>query len=180
MEVYEFQRLREKVIAAGYGDEIIWVEGLPPVSDAEFFAREYVFVVISAGMRNQVVEVIYKRVIEALQRHIPLSGVFGHKSKSAAILGVWNARNSYFEKYLESTDKVEWLKTLPWIGDITKYHLARNLGIDCVKPDRHLVRIANKENTTPFKLCKHLAYKTGYRIGTVDVILWRAANLGYV
>jgi hypothetical protein len=35
---------------------------------------------------------------------------------------------------------IEVLKTLPYIGPITAYHLAKNLGLPVAKPDRHLPR----------------------------------------
>ena len=37
-----------------------------------------------------------------------------------------------------------------------KFHLARNLGLDFAKPDRHLQRIAQSYNTTPQELCEHI------------------------
>ena len=65
------------------------------------------------------------------------------------------------------------------IGPITKFHLARNIGIDCAKPDRHLVRIAErfgwKDNIQG--MCVKLAAYSGWRIGTVDLILWRYCNM---
>ena len=73
------------------------------------------------------------------------------------------------------------METLPWIGPITKYHLARNLGIDVAKPDRHLVRLAKRfgynESTGVQQMCEELAERTRDRIGVVDVVLWRYANL---
>ena len=71
-----------------------------------------------------------------------------------------------------------WLQTLPFIVPITVYHLAKNYGFDCAKPDRHLVRIAGAEGT--HELCARLARETGDRIATVDVVIWRAANLKLV
>jgi len=69
------------------------------------------------------------------------------------------------------------LASLPWIGEITKYHLGKNLGtLDTAKPDRHLVRIAGAEGA--HALCARLARATGDKVATVDVVIWRAANLG--
>ena len=55
--------------------------------------------------------------------------------------------------------------------------LAKNLGVDCVKPDRHLVRIAKMYNTNPFDMCQKLSDLTGDSLNTVDTVIWRAANL---
>lgn len=43
-----------------------------------------------------------------------------------------------------------------------------------------LIRICKGFNVTPFELCRRLSDETGYRIATVDTIIWRAANLGFV
>ena len=59
---------------------------------------------------------------------------------------------------------------------ITCWHLAKNYGHDCAKPDRYLTRIAGAEGT--HDLCARLAKETGDRIATVDLVIWRAANLG--
>ena len=44
--------------------------------------------------------------------------------------------------------------------------------------DRHLTRLAAREGTTPAVLCDRLALATGDSRATVDIVLWRAANLG--
>jgi hypothetical protein len=180
MNIYQFQRLKERIQDAGYNREIALVEKRKPVSKSWDFAIEYVYVVINSGMKNQIAEKIYQKVMSALLIDKLASTVFGHKPKCKAIDEVWMNREKYFREYYQADDKIQYLSTLPWIGSITKYHLARNLGIDTVKPDRHLVRIAGIENKQPFELCKELSDATGYRVGTVDVILWRAANLGYI
>jgi len=39
-------------------------------------------------------------------------------------------------------------------------------------------RLAEVERTTPEKMCKRLARQVGYRVATVDSILWRACAEG--
>lgn len=175
-----FEQLKQRVIDAGYGDEIVWQEKLYPVFDADQFYREYVWVVLSSGMKNQIARLIESRIYDAWNSGRSTSSAFGHKGKVKAIDYVSDNRHWIFSEYLESTGKVEYLATLPWIGDITKWHLAKNLGLDTAKPDRHLERISAGYKTTPFELCQRLATETGYRVSTVDLIIWRAANLGFV
>jgi hypothetical protein len=79
-----------------------------------------------------------------------------------------------------AADKLSFFESLPWIGPITKYHLAKNFGVECCKPDRHLVRIARQYDMTPDELCRKLAEETGNSVNTVDTVLWRAANLGFI
>jgi len=74
---------------------------------------------------------------------------------------------------------MNFLQTLPYLGKITSYHLARNIGLDVAKPDRHLTRLSAEYGfTTAQEMCEFIAKNVGERIGTVDVILWRAINLG--
>lgn len=70
--------------------------------------------------------------------------------------------------------------TLPWIGPITKYHLAKNFGGDWAKPGVHLPRLANAEECSPQDPCERLARESGYRAATVDLILLRACADGVI
>lgn len=174
-----FCKLKRRVSAAGYGDEIRWAEHIKCRHSADFFA-EYVWVVISSGLKNQVAQKIYSKVMAALIDRVPVHGVFKHRGKVRAIYHVAANLQEIYLEYVVTRDKLEYLKSLPWIGDITKYHLAKNLGIDICKPDRHLVRIANQYNLTPQKLCVELARETKNRVAVIDQVLWRAANLGFI
>ena len=175
-----YLELKKTLIEKGYANEVVWAENVNLVNDSETFLFEFAWVVINSGMKNQVAEIIYKKVLEAWIDHKIAHDVFNHKGKADAMEMVRNNRRTIFSEYLKAKDKLEYLKTLPWIGDITKYHLAKNLGLDYCKPDRHLSRIAKNYKTTPYAMCKKIADRIGDRIGTVDVVIWRAANLGMV
>ena len=180
MEKKQLAELRSKVIDAGYGDEIIWSESLKPCDNADLFFGEYMWVVLSSGIKNQIARIIQERIYQAWASGLPTSAGFGHKGKVKAIENVMAIKELLFVEYQASANKMGWLGGLPFIGDITKWHLAKNLGADVAKPDRHLVRIARRFNTDCFTLCRKLAKETGYRIATIDLIIWRAANLGFV
>lgn len=179
MKIELFRELKQKVIEAGYADEIVWAENIKCRHSTDFFA-EYVWVVISSGMKNQVAKRIYIKVMAAIIDKVPIQDVFGHAGKVKAIYYVAANLKELYLEYRMAGNKVEFLKGLPWIGDITKWHLAKNLGLDVVKPDRHLTRIAEGYGTTPAKMCERLAKEVGCRVATVDQIIWRAANLGFV
>ena len=180
MEISTFKELNRKVVEAGFASEIEWQEQVTMCSDASEFASQAVWVIISSGMKNQIARIISNRIFEALQDGKPLGSVFKHKGKVEAIEYIFSHSQELFKGYINAGDKLTYLETLPFIGGITKYHLAKNLGDDVVKPDRHLVRIAEQYGTTPEKLCWDIAVKTDCRIGTVDIIIWRAANLGFI
>lgn len=145
-------------------------------------------------MKNQIAEKIYHHFLEEYN-----PDVIGHPLKRKAVRLAMAEYPKWFEVLRESKDRIQYLDSLPMIGPITKYHLARNLGIDCAKPDRHLARLAqkfgfinhvgvrpqdltNKQAVADMeqgvhRMCKALADFTGWRIGTVDVILWRYCNM---
>ncbi len=180
MKKTEYLTLRKKMEVAGYGKEITWSETLKPCDCADAFFCEFSWVVCNSGMKEQIARKIWTRIVDAIKCNVPVSKVFGHKGKSAAIQYVYENRERLFSEYLVAQDKLNYLLSMPWIGEITKFHLAKNLGFDCCKPDRHLVRISEVHRTTPDQLCKRLAKATGDRIATVDLVLWRCANLGWI
>lgn len=175
-----YLELKRQIINRGYKEEIKWAENLQLCNSAIDFFAEYMWVVISSGLKNQVARIIYDRIRAAMIKGKKPSEVFKHKGKAEAIELLFENKDREFQAYIEAPNKLSFLETLPWIGKITKYHLAKNLGLDFCKPDRHLVRIAKIYDTSPNVLCYRLAQETGDRIGTVDLVIWRAANLGII
>ncbi len=81
-----------------------------------------------------------------------------------------------FEKIRQKLSDVplDFLAQLPFIGPVTVWHLAKNLGLDVAKPDRHLVKIARDFGYSCVqKFCAEIANSTGDRLAVVDLILWR-------
>jgi hypothetical protein len=174
----EYLDLKFKLIDLGYGHEITWAETVAAPKDAEAFACEACFVICNSGMKAQVARRIHDRVWYSLQLGNEITDEkFGHKGKRQAIQWIYDHRHELFSDFTAARDKVAYCASLPWIGGITKFHLAKNLGVDCCKPDRHLVRIAKLSGETPDQLCSRLAAETGNRIGCVDLVIWRCANL---
>ena len=161
-------------------NDIAWAENLKPPSDPDQFARDTIFVICNSGMKNTVARLIYGRVMTAINGGGSAQDAFGHKGKAAAIDKVWSNRARYFAEYMAAGDKVAYGLTLPWIGKIVVFHLVKNFGADVAKPDVHLQRLADREGVTAQQLCDRLAAATGYRVATVDTILWRACALGLI
>lgn len=180
MTIDQYMTLKEAVIAAGYADEIDWQQSVMPVSSPEAFWTEHAWVVLNSGMKNQVARKIWGNIKEAYSRGMKPHDVFRHKGKCDAINYVRSRAERLLKEYQAAVDKLDYLRSLPWIGEVTCYHLAKNFGLDVCKPDRHLVRIARNHQTTPQEMCGRLASETGDRIATVDLVIWRAANLGMV
>jgi len=179
----QYARLEKAIVNEGYASEIDWCERITKCDSYANFFEEAAWVICNSGMKNQVARKIYGRIVDAILSQEPVSSAFKHKGKTGAIEHLWKNREVLFKKFSECRTDDEiltFLESLPWIGSITKYHLAKNLGMDVCKPDRHLVRIAKKFKTTPEKLCQKLSDATGSRVATVDYVIWRAANLGKV
>ena len=167
--------IKEILVLSGYENEIKWVSEIPKTFDKTFFYKEYTWVVINSGMSNKVATKIFQRF---WNDDSPNFEAIRHPHKNKSLKEVHSKLDHYFNSFLDSEDKLEYIKSLPHIGDITKYHLARNLGLNYAKPDRHLVRIAGffgYSNVQEF--CEKLSLLTLDPIGVVDLVLWRFATL---
>lgn len=133
---------------------------------------------LSAGMKNQIARKIHER----FRRNFPDFAIIGHLGKRKAIEQMWHEYPDHFVRLQRHrtvlSDVLKILDELPWIGPITKYHLAKNLGFQVAKPDRHLVRIAKHFGYRDVQvMCAEIGNSTGDSIPVVDLILWRYANL---
>lgn len=173
-----FLNLLLEVEAAGYADELAWAREIQPCDNSIDFRDETIWVILNSGMKEQIARIIQHRVYNAMAEAKSLDKAFKHTGKVAAIRYVWDNCSSLFEQWLFTENKIEFLLKIPYIGKITVWHLAKNLGLDCAKPDRHLIRVASQYDTTPDELCARLARQTGERIALVDTVIWRACNLG--
>ena len=173
-----YKKAKNIVIEEGFKNEFKNYQNLQlqKITPKEFF-DEYVHVVLNSGMKYQVAEIIKERAYrEGFQ-------TIGHTGKRKAIMKMEkkdSAKKCLKKlKNLDTIDeKLDYLESLPYIGTITKYHLAKNLGIDIAKPDRHLVRLAKKFDYDDVQeFCEHISKKTGDKVTVIDVILWRYSNL---
>lgn len=162
-------------------DDIAWAEAILPPVDADEFAWETIYIICNSGMKHTVARGIYDRIRALIESGKPVIGnILGKSGKAAAIDKIWNERDRFYTEYIAASDKVAYAQSIPWIGGITCYHLVKNFGADVAKPDVHLQRLADHEGVTPQELCEQLAADTGYRIATIDTILWRACATGVI
>jgi len=171
-----YQKAKEICIRSGYQNEIDWVEKRKLEDQtADDFGRQFMYVILNSGMNNKIAEGIYVKAMKHGMMAI------GHPGKRAAIIKGLEMKEQWFNELKSKktlNEQLTFLESLPWIGPITKYHLARNLGIDVAKPDRHMVKVAHHFNFPNVqKLCEAVSLKTDERIGTVDVVLWRAMHI---
>lgn len=181
MPIDRFNRVVDALRLAGFADaDIHWSENAGPPADADAFAREAIFVICNSGMKNTVAQRIYDRVMLAIADGQSASAAFGHPGKAKAIDRIWAERDRYFRSYMAASNKVRFCGSLPYIGEITQYHLAKNFGADVAKPDVHLQRLADHYGMTAQGLCETLAAQSGLKTRTVDLLLWRACAEGVI
>lgn len=178
-EVFDAALYELEALGFAAGD-IEWSENAGPPKDAEDFASEAIFVICNSGMKNTVARRIFDRIMPFVRSGGSAHQGFGHKGKATAIDLIWSTREELLVGYLSATDKVEFCGSLPWIGGITKYHLAKNFGADVAKPDVHLQRLAEHFSSTPQAMCEHLGQLRGLKARTVDLLLWRACAEGVI
>lgn len=182
MTAKEYFNFKQALVDEGYADEIAWQTDLQPATDPIVFRDEAVWVILNSGMKEQIARIIHKRIWDTVKAGGDISTAFKHEGKVKAIKIILNNYEQLFKDYSNcpDSDKIQFLQCIPFIGPITCFHLAKNLGLDCVKPDRHLVRIAKKYGVgaDPAGYCKYLSGLTGDKVSVVDIVLWRAANLG--
>jgi hypothetical protein len=157
----------------------------PDKVDARYFWSEYIWCVYTSGFNAKVVTKHFPALMAAYgpwdasiwesRAWAKVKDLIGNKRKCHAIIRTrtW-MRDMGWERfqreYLNSPDA---LAQLPFVGSITKFHLARNLGMDAVKPDIHLERVAERfQAGTPDEMCHFLSGLSGERIGVVDFIIW--------
>lgn len=153
--------------------------------------REAAWVILCSGFREATVRRIFDHIslcfcdwesADAIVEAYPACNwaaraSFNSKAKIDAISNVAryvHERGFSNAKDAILADPVGELTKLPFIGPITVWHLAKNLGLDAVKPDRHLLRISEALGfSNPNTLCDFLAAESGEPAKVIDLIIWR-------
>lgn len=155
-----FARIDRALRKAGYAAAIEWSENVRLPASAADLAAEAIYVICNSGMSNRAAVPIFERCMAALRAGKSAGTVFRHREKVAAIDEIWQRRRSLFRKLRNADDLIEFSARLPWLGPVTKFHLAKNLGADVAKPDVHLNRLADREGVTAQQLCERLGKET--------------------
>lgn len=155
------------------------------------FLRESAWVILCSGFRESVVRRIFDFVSLCFcdwesASTISESGTlcvksargrFRNERKLQAILDIaCRVQRTGFPAFKAAViaDPVGELRRLPYIGPITVWHLAKNLGLNVAKPDRHLARLAVRlRYRDAAQLCAAVAEASCEKTNVVDLILWR-------
>jgi endonuclease III len=180
------------VEAAGFLAEVEWQNSrhFSEFTESDLL-REAAWVILCGGFREAVVRRVFDHISlsffdwessaaivgSASVCHSVAMGSFRNRRKLDAIVMVADRIDKMGFETLKSRildDPIQELRMLPHIGPITSWHLAKNLGFDAAKPDRHLVRLCDRLGFSDVQeLCGSVAAATGNAICVVDIILWR-------
>jgi hypothetical protein len=181
-----YLKARRAVLEAGYGSDIDWAEGLAGVKlDPQYVLREGSWVILNSGFRATVARKLWPGLSRAFHDWVPerITGksitdgllVFNHFGKIEAMAQLaCIVRAEGIERIRAEAQEPLKLRRLPWVGDVTCWHLAKLLGADVVKPDVHLRRAAAAAGfDTPLDLCKAVQQVLGDRLTVIDSVFWR-------
>jgi hypothetical protein len=166
------------------------LSGLP--TTAEDMAAEVIWIILCAGRSAQSARTIERKVILAIKEGRPVVTVFGYRAKAAAIERAWSERDHDYGvlRTLEGNHEgiLQWCGLIPFVGNDTKYQLAKNFGANVCKPDIWLCRLSGFPDRPRrqirerfagcMALCRYLSESSGDSIPVIDSLLWLACNKG--
>jgi hypothetical protein len=153
--------------------------------------REAAWVILCSGFRERTVRQIFDKIslcfcdwesAEVIVASDPTcrlaaTPIFANEAKLSAIVDV--ARHVHAVGFVNfhgdiQTAPLQELQKLPFIGPVTVWHLAKNLGLNVSKPDRHLVRVSSELGFRDTEhLCSEIAQERNEQQNVVDLVLWR-------
>lgn len=175
-------------------EQLEYFRNLPKPNEVSdrFFFQELAWCIYNAGMRETVIRKKWESIRLAFFDFDPsfvaqygdeslkaMREIFNHPKKNESVVQSAHLilKDTPIGKKLgafSEDEALNYLEGYPFIGKITKYHLARNMGFDVVKPDRHLVRLTQFLGCdSPDKLVSEISQMTGERKGYIDYVLWQ-------
>jgi len=180
----------------GFQNEILWQSNLcfDNLNESSFL-REIAWVILTCGMKEAIIRNRFEAFsscffhwssahqISDSREKCELSAlkIFNNRPKISAILNAADHVTKIgFEKIKKKIqlDPINVLQMFDYIGPVTVYHLAKNIGLPVAKPDRHLVRIAQQENYCDVQsFCGDISRLSGDSVPVVDIVFWRFATI---
>lgn len=185
-------------MADNYPRELKDIKEIKPFKSMKstHFLWEYCWVVYASGFKESILEQKFGDIEKAfryfdikrvsnMKSINPVYKVFQNRVKANNFIrGVRLIHQEGFSNFKKRILKngMEALQELPGIGEITKKHLARNIGLsDIAKNDVHIQRLIKYFNAKDENdLVGYLSEEFNEKKGVADVILWRfCANKGW-
>jgi len=192
-----FARAREHVASRHLLGEVEWQRSRRASQFTEVdLLREAAWVILCSGFREAIVRRSFDKIslsfcdwesaraivaAASACRANALASIRNEK-KIDAILGVARRVECIGFVHLKPKilrEPIAELQHFPFIEPVTSWHLAKNLGFEVAKPDRHLVRLARTLGfSDAHELCKSIAVAIDESVQVVDIMLWRYAADG--
>jgi hypothetical protein len=188
--------IKEVVRLEGYSKEISWQQNIDFGKMNEgAFIKELAWVILSSGMKEQTIRNVFSKLTPIFNNwqsakmiheqredcYFKALRIFNHPGKISAIIDSIEVINSIGYNRLKRRIRrspLETLQRFPYIGPVTVFHLAKNIGVQVAKPDRHLVRIAQSDGYDDVQdFCRNISKVHGDSVPVVDIVLWRFANI---
>jgi len=184
------------VMDEGFQNEILWQSNLRFDNlEEKSFLREIAWVILTCGMKEAIIRnrfetfsncffnwISAQKIISNREKcQSSALKIFNNKQKISAILNAADQVNKTgFDELKQKirSDPITTLQLFDYIGPVTVYHLAKNIGLPVAKPDRHLVRIAKMENYSDVQtFCGDISKLSGDPVPVVDIVFWRFATI---
>ena len=153
--------------------------------------REAAWVILCSGFRERIVRRVFDHIslcfcdwesasaildADPTCRMAAMASFRNSAKLSAIVSAAFHIHSLGFAAFKQAVlaDPLAELQRLQHIGPVTVWHLAKNLGLDVAKPDRHLVRISlafGFDDADHF--CTEIARVSGEQRKAVDLIVWR-------
>lgn len=174
----------------------------PNRNDTDFsesdLLRESAWVILCSGFRERVVRRVFGNLSICFCNWVSAKcifdkrdicretalDVFRNERKINGIIGL--AEKIHFDGFEKirsqiTLDPILTLRDFKYIGPVTAFHLAKNLGFQVAKPDRHLQMITEYSGFSDVhELCAKIASITDEPVAVVDGVLWRLAERGLI
>ena len=183
------------VLHSQYAAELVINTPSPEAITESEFLRELGWVILSAGMAERIVRAKCAAISESFlfwnsaadisrQTETCVSSAlahFAHEGKIGAIAAAARVvAKISFDVLRERliANPIQELQRFSYIGPITAFHLAKNIGFPIAKPDRHLSRLCKASGFGQVEeFCNCIASFVGDDIRKVDTVLWRFATI---
>jgi hypothetical protein len=191
-----YLRAKQRIIRSGFAAEIAWQAGrdLRLLTEPDFL-REGAWVVLCSGFRESIIRARFDAISSSFLEWIDSASIVRHRKRCrTSALRVFSSTRK-IDAIIEIAERVKglgfsrvvselsmaplrFIGSLPFMGSVTSLHFAKNLGVQVVKPDRHLVRLATAAGCpSPQEMCEKIATMTDEKISVVDLVMWRYATI---
>jgi hypothetical protein len=186
---------KKEVLGSRFAPEVVEPLDSPEDVTESKFLRELAWVILCGGMAESVVRSRFPAITNSFLNWCSAGEIakrsfecinsatvyFRHEKKIEAIAAsarIIHRRSFAIVHKSILRDPLASLMEFPFIGPTTAFHLAKNIGLQVAKPDRHLTRLASANGFQDVQaFCGRISIFLGEDIRKVDSVLWRFATL---